>query len=741
MMPASGVAYLLHVMRSRISCILLLAVLAPAAEKGGPKIVQEVVFTDERAQVSLAAGGTVAFTQRVLTAQGWGASDQGEAAVVDGKIEVAPLGEGINVVAFAGGGEVRFLAMAPPAALDRSALLRALPRSGAKLLAGEPYAILAMGDSVTDTGDHAGMFARLLARATGNRRIAVTKRAYPGRSADATARNWEGDVAAAGAPDLGLLMYGLNDQVCFVPLDAFLEHYRFVATRLAARGADTVFMQPTPHISIPLSEAERKPDSDPPWFAFRTIAWAEAIRPLADELGVPLAETFAAVWGRGGDGIEASARAMWPVYPPSYSRQFASLVESDGKGDTIHPNALGHYAMARAVLAALAPAPPPAPLSVSGATRWTPTGVRSTITAINRGDAVRSGRFEIHPELRGELEAPSSIPYRLAPGESLAIEVGWPQARRPEDLLAFPNDRYLAPGRPLIPLVDLSDGGSSVRAVPAPFAVPAAFVRERSVCVQPVATVRLATAAGFEPIATPFPDGDVGRVPLLRRVEAGGIGWAVAELAYVRYAGAVRGEATPDGDLGEWTRQVWSPLGEPCQARFATGPADRRQSPEACRMRWSVRAGADGMHLALDVQGEVAKDRFTVFLDPRPAAELGTVGRYYWLSGALKPDGVLVLSPGETSPRGLKPVGRWVAADGRTRLECTVPYALFEQQGWPASGDLGLSLWWVHHGGDGQTTHLQWSEDGHPWNPRWYGVVRLQEVPDPAALPWMVRVR
>lgn len=720
------------------TCVVLLLALAALAGEA-PKVAAPVIFTDERAVV--AVGGRVSFTQRLLTAQGWAAEGRGEAEPRDGLVEIAPLGEGINVVAFAGGGEARFLAMAPPPPIDRAALLAALPRSGAKLLAGEPFSILAMGDSVTNTGDYHGMFARLLARATGNRRITVTNRSYPGRSADATARNWEGDLAAAGHPDLGLLMYGLNDQVCFVPLEAYLEHYRFVAEGLAARGADTVFLQPTPHIAIPLSEAERKPDSDPPWFVFRTIGWAEALRPLAAELHVPLAATFAAVWGGGGDGIEASARAMWPVYPPSYSRQFASMIETGGAGDTIHPNALGHYAMARACLAALGPPPAPEALAFTGVSRWTPEGVRSTLTVTNRGGALRSGRFEVHPQLRGELAVEGPVAYQLVPGASATIEVGWPQARTPEDLLRFPNERYLAPGRPLIPLLDVSGGGSTVHAVAAPFAVAAAFVSERSVCAAPTANVGLRTDRGLERIVVPFPTGEVGRVPLVRKIEAGGTGWAVAELAYVRYAGAVRGEVAPDGDLGEWDGQLWSVLGEPCQARFATGPDDRRASPEECRMRWGCRAGATGMAVALEVQGTIDQDRFTIFLDPRPPGELGTVGRYYWLSGSLKPDGALDLSPGETSPKGVRPVGRWTAAGGRTRLEFTVPYALCEQQGWPASGDLGLSLWWVHRGSEGRTTHLQWSEDGHPWNPRWYGVVRLQERPDRSALPWMVRVR
>ena len=43
---------------------------------------------------------------------------------------------------------------------------------------------------------------------------------------------------------------------------------------------------------------------------------------------------------------------------------------------------------------------------------------------------------------------------------------------------------------------------------------------------------------------------------------------------------------------------------------------------------------------------------------------------------------------------------------------------------WPRDGDLGLSLWWVHHG-PGGVTNLMWSEDGHPWSPFWYGVVSV----------------
>ena len=734
--------------RPVVLCVLAWMGAASVGAVEAPRVAQPYLFTDEVAAVALAAGGsvtaTVAFDQRLLTAAGWGATRHGEAAIRDGIAEVSPLGEGINIATFAHGlGEVRFLAMDPPLPLAAQALRATLPRGGERLAAGEPFSILAMGDSVTATGNHAGILARLLARATGNRRITVVNRSYPGRSADAAARFLADDLAAAGErADLGLLMYGLNDQVCFVALDAYLEHYRFLAERLAAQGGDMVFLQPTPHISIPVDAAARKPESDPPWFVFRTIGFAESLRPLAGALKVPLAETFAAVWGAGGDGIEASARAMWPVYPLGYDRQMTSLIERAGEGDTIHPNALGHLAIARAVFAAIAGEAPATPLRITGISRWEADGVHSTLTVTNATAQQRSGRLEVHPLLEAELSSVGRLDYRLAPGASTTIDVRWAQARRPEDLLRFPADIYLAPGDPQVPVLDASGGGSRVYAAAAPFAVEARFIRSRQVCTVPRAELTLSTAAGASPLAVDFPPTAVARTPVVHRVAQGAdAGWAVAEVASVRYAGALPGEAEPDGDLAEWSTHLWSLLGDPLQARWVRGREDHRAGPEECRLRWSCKAGARSLYLALRAEGAVAKDSFIVFLDPREPALLGTVGRYYWLGGSLGADGAVALSAGETSPPGVALRGRWRAVDGRTEIELEVPYALCGASGWPASGDLGLSLWWTHRGPAQQITQLQWSEDGHPWNPRWYGVVRVQQKPDAAALPWMVRVR
>lgn len=228
-------------------------------------------------------------------------------------------------------------------------------------------------------------------------------------------------------------------------------------------------------------------------------------------------------------------------------------------------------------------------------------------------------------------------------------------------------------------------------------------------------------------------DSEAGRRPLVH-------GTAVAELAWVRFGAARPGEATPDGDLAEWTDPVWSTVGLPSQARWVRGPLDHRATPDDCMVRFACRAGADAMHVAMRVTGEVTKDRFTLYFDPRPPERLGTAGPYWWLGGSLHPDGRLQLRKGETTKEDVRIPGRWARTEtGETICEFSVPHALMEATAWPESGDLGCSLVWDHVGPDGERTHLMWAEDGHPWNTRWYGVIRRTTAPA-TDLPYRVRV-
>ena len=454
---------------------------------------------------------------------------------------------------------------------------------------------------------------------------------------------------------------------------------------------------------------------------------------------IPLAETFQAVWGNGGTTIEESAKNMWPVYPPSYSKQLDSMMEA-GKGDTIHPNALGHLAMARAVFAAMTGNITPAPLRMTGISEWTEAGVVSRVTVQNQSGTRREGTLAVYP-VGGDVKLEGDGRYALEPGQQIQLTVSWPAARKPEDLLKNPSDMDLSMNEPQVPVVDFSAKTSRVYAAAAPFAPAGGFVRDRQVTTDRNVKIGLMEDGKRRDIAVSIPaNAEVGRIPLLEKIQGGGkIGWAAAEVAYVRFGAAKAGEATVDGNLDEWTDQTWVPVGEACQARWTRGLADSRANPQECYLRWAFKAGKDGLFIAVKGTGQMDKDNFTLFFDTRSPKELGTAGPYYWASGAFKPDGKLVLGKGETSAKATGMAGAWKSQDGGASIEMFIPYELMELAAWPASGDLGLSIWWKHAGANG-STNLMWSEDGHPWNTCWYGVVRLMNAPR-GELPYMVRVR
>ena len=740
-----------------MSALLLVFVTVVFAQNKPPttaalSVAQPLVWTDENAILQLPAqivAGQIAVSVQLLNRAGLGQPTTQQVKAEGGLVSIAPQAEGIHIVRLQNGDkslEVRFLAIRPPAPLDkigRVAVLRSLPQTGKKLLGGEPFTILAMGDSVTATGNYAAMFAKMLDRATGNQHIRVEKRAYSGRSIDATVRNWDSDVRDI-KPDLGLLMYGLNDQITFYPLDAYLEQYQWVAQKLKKQfGADTVFLQPTPDISGPVDIDPAAPDAELPAFAFRTIGFGESLRPLARELGIPLAETFDAIWGEGGPTLTEAALRLGPVFPPGYSKQFHSLLETGGKGDTIHPNALGHLAMARAVFNAITEQQPTEPLQITAQSRWTTTGVQSEVTLRNRSVNRRAGEIKAYPLVRGRLES-EPFRYNLAPGESAKFNVSWPQAREPRDLWRFPNDHYLTAGRPIIPLVDVVGETSHIYAPVAPFEVDATFDRDRQI-VPAGKAVRVGLLHGGkrEQISIKLPDAAVGAIPLLHKVEQGGkTGWAGGELRFTRFGAARDGQADVDGDLKEWQNQAWVPVGEPFQARYSNGMQDNSATPREAYLHWAFKAGKDGLYLAAKTEGSLQNDNFTLYFDPRFPQELGTPGRYYWASGKLLADGKLELRKGETSAAAPAMSGAWRQTETGLNLEIFVPYALFEQTSWPAAGDLGLSIWWVHFGPDGRKTNLMWSEEGHPWNPRWYGVVRRsKDAAQDKTMPVLARVR
>jgi len=740
------------------------------------KVLDSYVFTTEKAVLRLPMPVEKAkCTIRTITAAGWGPTKQETLPAGGGRLEVAPLVEGIHIVAVEGvPAEYRFLAIEPPPPLpDIGAIIGALPRTGRKLLTGEKYTIVAMNDTETDAADYQIILGMLLRKVTGNARITFEDRSYFGRTIDTAVRRFNDDVLPK-KPDLGLLMYGRADQAQSEPLAGYVEACRTIAERLAKEcNADTVFLQPTPDIGVPADAAARRPDSHPPEFTLRTIALAEALRPLAADLGVCAADSFHAVWGRGGKSMEDSVRAMWPLFPPGSHQQMRSLLETDGKGDTLYPNALGNLAIARAVLQALCGPKTLPPLNVTGYSEWVGDSVVAHVRVRNLSGVRRMGRLEVYPLPDDTIASPSAFPmaYNIAHTESVEFDVTWPKIKKPEDLTRFPANRYVAPGTPQIPIVDFFGGQSRVYLASCPLDPFVAFVRERLAVEGDEATVKVQRrvvearapadspprpgegtnekekSAGPRekketlPHKVPIPrDSAVGRIPLIAKVpERNAAIWAVAELAYVRYGAALKGEAEVDGKLDEWAGHPWVPVGEPCQARSARGIEDFRASQDECYLKWAFKTGKRGIFLAFDASGKLDKDQFTVLFDTRSPERLGTPGRYYWVHGVLGTWGKIGFDLGDTSPPAAI-AAAWKSQGDRAAGEMLIPYELLESKGWPVSGDLGLSIWWVHAGPDGKATNLYWSADGYPWSPRWFGVVRLADRKD-APLPCMVRVK
>ena len=326
-------------MRVFLPALLLLHLAALAAT------VPSYVFTDATATIPSTATGPVAYQVKTIIPGGWGPEAAGTGAVKDGAIALKPLTEGIHVVTVAGA-ETRFLAMAPPERLDRKALRTALPHTGAKLLAGQPYTVLFLGDSVTSTGDYKTLLKMMLTRALGKADIRLVDRSRYGMTTDYSVRRYAQDITPVH-PDLTLIMYGLNDQRSW-DLGAYVEQIRYLAEHITRDGGDVLLLTPTPHFVSENDFKGGRPYGD----ALRTVQYADAVQRLARELKLPAADTFNPMWH--GTTLEGAFRASWGLYPPDFGHQLTSVVETNGTGDPVHPNALGQLQIARAAYRALA---------------------------------------------------------------------------------------------------------------------------------------------------------------------------------------------------------------------------------------------------------------------------------------------------------------------------------------------------------------------------------------------------
>lgn len=726
----------------------------PAFSEGGgaPATAAPVfAFVDEEVSLRVAgAEGPVAAAVSVVTPDGFGPRRAGLLEFRDGVASIRPLAEGIHVVRLgdAAQTEVRFLAMDPPPPPAPGALASRLPRAAAKLAAGGPFTILALGDSVTATGDYHEMLARMLARAFGHPAVVAVRRAHAGCSIDATLRTLESETRGL-RPDLALLMYGLNDQGAGMPLPDFLATAEAIADDLDARfGADTVTVASTPRLG---GYWPGLPDA-----AFRTRSWGLAQARAALARGRVHADGFDALWPDRAEGLHQAEQALAPLYPRSWDAPFSTLLETAGRGDGTHPNALGHLLLAKAVYAALClPAPEPDPLEITAESAWTDAGLATTIRLRNASDRPVAGTLAAFAPEDAVLDAAGGDPsgaFDLAPGATFARTVLWRGTADPATALfeAAPR-RALRDGVPAVIAGLRIDGSFRTRVVEAPFRDgSAAFLPDRFEVPAGTRAVTLRARFGATEetveVALPERPDEVFRLPVFRaRSAAGapdGARNAAAELVGHRPATALPGEIVVDGDLSEWAGRRFVPLGLPCQARTSRGVSDPRAAPSDLFPELSFFAGREALHVAMRAAGAAPGDGLTLFLDPRAPEAFGTAGSYVWAGIGLKEDGAVEVSRGETSPPGPGTVGRWRRTpEGTLEAEWSIPWEWAGLDAFPASGRLGLSV--IYRQGRPPHARLSWVESYFEWTPLHYGELRL--VPNAAAesgdaLPWLLRV-
>ena len=172
-----------------------------------------------------------------------------------------------------------------------------------------------------------------------NPSIRAVRSARPGCSADATVRNCERDIHPH-SPDLLLIMYGLNDQICHVSPDIYVENYLWLARRARQEfNCDVLFLTPTPHPD---------PGESAPGFAWRTGVMAASLSGHGFET-VPIFERFSEFSAKSESQLLEQLRRYYP-----------------GPPDFIHPDSAGHERIAGIIFDFLNDELTEDPLTISG---------------------------------------------------------------------------------------------------------------------------------------------------------------------------------------------------------------------------------------------------------------------------------------------------------------------------------------------------------------------------------------
>lgn len=190
------------------------------------------------------------------------------------------------------------------------------------LEAGKPVKIACFGDSITGVYYHTGgqrawcdVLGIALQRIYPRAQVVMINAGISGNDTAAGLKRMERDVLSHN-PQLVAVMFGMND-VARQTSAAFHDNLGEIVKRSRDRGAEVILMTPN---SIYPEDVGR-----PPW---RVSQYAEIVRQVGRELGVPVSDCFRAY-----EGVREIARRAW-----------VQLMS-----DTIHPNMRGHKIFAEEV--------------------------------------------------------------------------------------------------------------------------------------------------------------------------------------------------------------------------------------------------------------------------------------------------------------------------------------------------------------------------------------------------------
>lgn len=663
--------------------------------------------------------------------------------------------------------------------------LERLPRVRAKLAAGEPVTIVALGDSITTFfGNHSrdrgyypvplesayyGVFAGYLRLAHPEAKIRLINKGIGGEVADRGLERVERDVLSQN-PDLVFVMYGANDGRVGRPdgepgrdRRQYRDDLKAIVGKIRASGADVVLVAPTMSLA------------DLAWL----LPYRETALSLAGELDCPVLDGTLALWpvDEAVGSLEEAHRYLSRLFPES---------------DDIHPGFAGHFQLGRGIWEQLEKGPSTNPLAFEFEPQEAlrlPGQTRLALKARNRSDQAFKGSVEVFfpkdmpvveavpvkealPNLAtGQRRALPPLALELAPGESRVI--AW-QLELPEIAAVCESPllmSWLGP-RSGVGIATFTESGNHLDFGEPRFfqaAITVAAAQYRLDGAAPVAQVECTlTNPTSQPLAGAFLFADApGReialpasgnvalnceVPLpastrrsirtgipARVTDAGGelIGLASVLLDAAPTVDALDQPVTVDADMKEWDSAEWH--------AFDAGKA---------KAEFAVRVNAGHLYLALRAVDPFLSfeqlpriwqnsDGFELYLDSRDEAQLNTPGPVFQLGffPPQDPAKPLLVEPGTGAPKtGLEAVKTaWHRTADGYEMEVAVPLAMFGAGEWAAGRIIGFGI------GCNDVIAAGQPRDQHQWAGNWHNYTSpvaygwLRRGPGPVA--WRVRVK